>query len=66
MWLKWLDHPVLMSFNQERWPIKTVPFPAMTICPMIKSRADIFNYTSVYRRMAKLDGNKTQTLNETE
>lgn len=66
MWLKWDDHPVLMSLNRERLPISVVPFPAMTICPLAKSRADIFDYTNVYRRMTKLDGNKTRVSNETE
>lgn len=66
MWQQRKEQPVLMSTNQEDRSISEIPIPAMTICPFIKSRADIFDYTSVYRRLVKLDGKKTQAPNATE
>lgn len=66
MWLKWIDSPVIISFDHRPLPISTIPFPATTICPITKSKSDIFNYTRIYRLMAKLDGNDAQTPNETE
>lgn len=66
MWLKWLDHPVLISFNREQLPISVVPLPAMTICSLVKTDVDIFDYSNVYRRMTQLNGTETPTPNQTE
>lgn len=66
MWQQRKEHPVLMSTNQEDRPISEIPIPAMTICPLIKSRTDIFDYSSVYRHLVALDGKKTQAPNATE
>lgn len=66
MWLKWVENPVIISIDHRPLHISTIPFPATTICPIIKSRADIFNYTHVYRLIARLEGNDERAPNETE
>lgn len=67
MWMEWSENPVIISFDHRPLHISAVPFPAATICPVVKSDKDIFNYTSVYRTLAKLDGDNGQpALNQTE
>ena len=34
---RYLDSPVLMSFNSNPRPITEIPFPAVTICNMNKA-----------------------------
>ncbi|KAI9565143.1 putative amiloride-sensitive sodium channel [Daphnia sinensis] len=36
MWNKWVDSPVLMSLDSNRYPLKNIPFPAVTICNVNK------------------------------
>ncbi|KAI9552641.1 putative amiloride-sensitive sodium channel [Daphnia sinensis] len=36
MWNKWEDSPVLMSLDSNRYPLKNIPFPAVTICNVNK------------------------------
>lgn len=66
MWLKFIDTPVIISFDHRPLSISDIPFPATTICPIAKSKSNIFNYTHVYRLMTKLDGSDTRAPNETE
>lgn len=42
---KWDDSPVIVTFSEKMISIKTIPFPAITICPEIKSSKAIFNFT---------------------
>lgn len=55
---KWEFSPVLVSFAKSPTPIGQIPFPAVTICPEVKARQRIFNYTDYYY---KLKDNKTLT-----
>lgn len=66
MWLKWSENPVIISFDHRPLHISSVPFPATTICPMTKTKSDIFNYTRVYRLIAHLEDNDEQAPSETE
>ncbi|CAH1995074.1 unnamed protein product [Acanthoscelides obtectus] len=43
--LRFMSHPVIVSFSNKESPINTVPFPAVTICPMTKTKRSIFNFT---------------------
>ncbi|XP_069695427.1 pickpocket protein 28-like isoform X2 [Periplaneta americana] len=45
VWIKWHNHPVLVSFAEVATPIWHIPFPAITICSQIKVRQSVFNYT---------------------
>ncbi|TMW40777.1 hypothetical protein DOY81_014142 [Sarcophaga bullata] len=43
MWdtyLKWLDSPVLLGFDETLVPVHKIPFPTVTICPEIKMEAE--------------------------
>lgn len=66
LWLKWQENPVIISFDHTLLSIGEIPFPAITLCPLTRSRMDKFNYTNVYRLMYKLDGNSSRMPNETE
>lgn len=51
IWKKWEESPVIVRFDNKVMPIKAVPFPAMTICPMTKIRSDLFNFTQSWITM---------------
>ncbi|KAF5291401.1 hypothetical protein FQR65_LT01711 [Abscondita terminalis] len=44
---KWLNSPVLVSFATSETPIWEIPFPAVTICPLMKTDLGKFNFKSV-------------------
>lgn len=44
-WHKWEENPVIINFNEKSSYVWDIPFPAVTICPEIKTRRKIFNYT---------------------
>lgn len=66
MWQKWAEFPVIISFDHQPLTISAVPFPATTICPFIKTKANVFNYTRVYRLISHLEENDQLAPNETE
>ncbi|XP_013104771.1 pickpocket protein 28 isoform X1 [Stomoxys calcitrans] len=50
MWdtyLKWLDSPVILGFDETLVPVSSIPFPTITICPEIKMERDRFDFTNV-------------------
>lgn len=47
LYKKWDESPVIVTFSEKMVPIKNIPFPAITICPEVKSRKEIFNFTEV-------------------
>ncbi|CAH0564376.1 unnamed protein product [Brassicogethes aeneus] len=59
---KWETSPVIVSFATKETPIFDIPFPTVTICPEVKSRTTIFNYTDILYK--KQDGVKLD--NQTE
>lgn len=47
--------PVIVTFATKESPIYTIPFPAVTICPMAKANKDVFNFTqAIYKKRANL------------
>lgn len=44
--------PVIVSFAETGTPVFDVPFPAITICPEIKSRKEVFNFGAVYEELS--------------
>lgn len=44
---KWNDNPVIVSFARHSTPLWTLPLPAVTICPEIKYKRNLFNLTNV-------------------
>lgn len=52
MWQKWEDSPVLMSLDSNRYPLKNIPFPAVTICNVNKvSKKRLLNVLSTQPRL---------------
>lgn len=66
LWVKWIENPVIVSFDHKVTSIGHIPFPAMTICPLTKATPDKFNYTKVYRALLKLDGENSETPTQDE
>ena len=49
VWKKWDTTPVFVSFAETTTPVWDIPFPAITICPEIKIRETVLNYTELFR-----------------
>ncbi|KAF5280821.1 hypothetical protein FQR65_LT14928 [Abscondita terminalis] len=58
---KWQTTPVVVSFATTETPIWKIPFPAVTICPEVKTDKSYVNYTDLV--LMKKRGDK---LNETQ
>nr|CAH7742091.1 unnamed protein product [Callosobruchus chinensis] len=43
--LRFMSSPIMVSFSTKESPINSVPFPAVTICPVTKAKKSIFNFT---------------------
>lgn len=65
-WSKWQTDPIVLNFDAKPFPIETIPFPAVSVCPYSKFATQKFNFTAVYRSMFRLDGNNSRkpTANE--
>ncbi|EDS29852.1 pickpocket [Culex quinquefasciatus] len=48
---KWDANPVVIVYAPKFIPIYTVPFPAITICPLTKTPVDQFNLTHAYQQV---------------
>ncbi|XP_075972068.1 pickpocket protein 28-like [Anticarsia gemmatalis] len=46
VFIKWKTSPVIVSFSEHLVPVSKVPFPAVTICPQVKIRPWLYNYTT--------------------
>lgn len=44
---KWDHAPVIVSLSEKATPVWKVPFPAVTICPEVKVKAEIMNLTDL-------------------
>lgn len=51
---QWNDTPVIVTFATEQTLISEIPFPAVTICPLVKANRTIFNYTDIILKTANL------------
>lgn len=47
---KWDESPVIVTFSEKMTRIHNIPFPAVTICPEIKSKKEIFNFTAALKK----------------
>ncbi|CAH1408268.1 unnamed protein product [Nezara viridula] len=59
VWQKWNESPVIVAFAETTTPIWNVPFPAITICSEVKSRATVFNFSEA---LFSEGGNETDYL----
>ncbi|XP_062555545.1 pickpocket protein 28-like [Armigeres subalbatus] len=48
LYKKWCDNPVVIGYATKLSPVSTIPFPAVTICPLTKTRVEAFNITEVH------------------
>lgn len=46
-YLKWLDSPVVLLFDEKLIPVNYIPFPTVTICPEIKMGSENFDITQI-------------------
>jgi amiloride-sensitive sodium channel len=44
---KYDNTPVIVTFATRETPLHKIPFPAITICPEIKSNKRILNFTDL-------------------
>ncbi|KAB0798149.1 hypothetical protein PPYR_09142 [Photinus pyralis] len=47
-YMKWTTSPIVVTLAKTETPIWKIPFPAVTICPELKSSPTVFNCTDVY------------------
>lgn len=53
-WTEWDQNPTIITFAEQSTPISTIPFPAITICPQIKTFDRRFSYDKILA-IANLD-----------
>ncbi|KAM7342302.1 pickpocket protein 28-like [Cochliomyia hominivorax] len=57
-YLKWLDSPVILGFDETLVPIHKIPFPTITICPEIKMNTSQFDFNQIsHRFLSQIEGN---------
>ena len=42
---------MFVTFDDKVTPIWTIPFPAVTICPEVMAKTEIFNVSYVYKSL---------------
>lgn len=57
---------IVLRYDKTPMPIEVIPFPAVSICSVIKVTAKTFNYTDVYRSLLKLDGENSRNVTPKE
>lgn len=60
---KWQANPVLVTLAEKGTPVSSIPFPAITICPMTKFYRNIVNFTELTQ---KFKDDKLNTLTSDE
>uniref|UniRef100_A0A1B0AF41 Uncharacterized protein n=1 Tax=Glossina pallidipes TaxID=7398 RepID=A0A1B0AF41_GLOPL len=46
-YLKWMDSPVIVGFDETLVPVHKIPFPTITICPEIKMETEVFDFANI-------------------
>ncbi|XP_063377653.1 pickpocket protein 28-like [Cydia fagiglandana] len=65
VWIKWQTSPVIVALSEQLVSVGEVPFPSVTICPQIKAKRSLYNFTHETIEMKKkmesrLASNRTQ------
>ncbi len=63
--MKWNQVPVIVTFAEQSTRIWQIPFPAVTLCPHIKTKQTVFNYTKHFNAYQK-DWSKAKNLDPAE
>ncbi|XP_074030574.1 pickpocket protein 28 [Leptinotarsa decemlineata] len=50
---KYEENPFIVNFATRESPISTIPFPAVTICPVVKATREKFNFTEAAMKIWK-------------
>ncbi|XP_039448581.1 pickpocket protein 28-like [Culex pipiens pallens] len=50
LYVKWDNTPGIVSFATKASDVSDIPFPAITICPEVKSQVSRFNFTDAYHK----------------
>lgn len=50
---KWDETPVIVSLSEKTTPMWKVPFPAVTLCPEVKTSIKKLNLTETQQRIYK-------------
>lgn len=63
LYVKWDNSPGIVSFATKASDVSDIPFPAITICPEVKSQISRFNFTDAYHKhkASKLDKTSLNT-----
>lgn len=62
---KWERFPVIVTFAEQSTRIWEIPFPAVTLCPQIKTKQTVFNYTKYFNTYQR-DWTKANNLDPVE
>lgn len=65
-WDKWVDSPVIVTFNENLVSIAEISFPAVTVCHQIKVKKDFFNYDDYYEQVLMHGLNQTKNVSTTK
>lgn len=49
-YLRWLETPVTMGFDEALVPINKIPFPTITICPEIKTDINLLDFGTISKQ----------------
>lgn len=50
-YVRWIDHPILISFATKPASVWKVPFPAITICPEVKTQKRLFDFAQTLEKL---------------
>ncbi|XP_038106261.1 pickpocket protein 28 [Culex quinquefasciatus] len=59
LYVKWDNSPGIVSFATKASDVSDIPFPAITICPEVKSQISRFNFTDAYHKHKAIKLDKT-------
>nr|XP_023028280.1 pickpocket protein 28-like [Leptinotarsa decemlineata] len=51
LYYKYEENPFIVNLATRESPIYTIPFPAVTICPVIKTQRFMFNFTKAVKKI---------------
>lgn len=52
LWMEWNEHPITIEFG-EKAHISMIPFPTVTICPLMKNLKHKFDISSKFDKKFK-------------
>ncbi|KAJ2952351.1 hypothetical protein O0L34_g4636 [Tuta absoluta] len=55
VWIKWRTSPVIVTVNEKYIAVGDVPFPSITICPQLKCKASVFNFSKELFKMKEIE-----------